>query len=390
MPPVTRKGDNCTGHDACPPRPSIEGEPTVTVSGREMMRVGHGYDLHGCPAHAPHGAVLADGAPHASLTGKPIGRIDDPVSCGSKVMEGEPTVTIGDAGGEEWGREFTFSLLKNPKDRLILCLPEIASAEYDRADERDKLGWMSFYEALSKWLRKPPYAMSDDKFDNGGQAPLLVQWDWLMRYARFRRTVDDILDTQYLFGPLGRKLLQEILEGEGAFAGSGQAFDHINLPWDKLRSHAFQSLPMEAGRIGWGTLPDAKPDGLAVVIGNLVLLAVAKGFTKESVSGGHQICVEAVGLFIHDGFEFGGDQWLGNWECSSDYQGFASADAVREALSDLADKELGLPSRLDNRAFRHFRERSGYGCDFRIMNTPEPFSIWELYLFERFCYDATP
>ena len=287
-------------------------------------------------------------------------------------MEGEGSVVIGDAGGGEWGREFTFSLLKNPKDRLILCLPEVASAEYDRADERDKPGWTLFNEGINKWLSKPAYSMGD-KYDNGGQAPLLAQWDWLMRYARFRDTVEGMIDRvnpphenmdkNYLFGPQGRQQLQKILEGEGAFDGSGQAFDHINLPWDKLRFHAFQSKPMDSRWFEW--LAGTKPDGLAVIIGELVLLAVAKGYTSVN-AGARRICVEAVGLFIHDGFEFQGDQSLGRWDCTN--------------------KEFSLfgGEPLANNNFREFRMRSGYGCDFRIMNTPELVSI------ERICYNALP
>ncbi|MCL2789875.1 MAG: hypothetical protein FWD79_04450 [Desulfobulbus sp.] len=67
-----------------------------------------------------------------------VSRKGDPVSCGGTVLEGSATMSIGDQGGEDWSREFAFSLVKNPKDKLVLCLPEMAAAqaELENADNR--------------------------------------------------------------------------------------------------------------------------------------------------------------------------------------------------------------------------------------------------------------
>ena len=40
MPAATRLNDNCTGHDACPPVPLVEGSPNVYINGRPAGRVG--------------------------------------------------------------------------------------------------------------------------------------------------------------------------------------------------------------------------------------------------------------------------------------------------------------------------------------------------------------
>lgn len=59
MPAVTRQGDACTGHGAFPPRPSTAGSATVFANGM------------------------------------PLGRVGDPVACGSSVAAGSPNVFAG-------------------------------------------------------------------------------------------------------------------------------------------------------------------------------------------------------------------------------------------------------------------------------------------------------
>jgi len=95
MPAVARKGDLDTGHDSCSPRPSSEGSPNVYVNGRPAHRQGDGWSPHGCANHASHGSVLAEGSGTVYVNGKPLGRVDDPVACGSKVAEGSGDVYAG-------------------------------------------------------------------------------------------------------------------------------------------------------------------------------------------------------------------------------------------------------------------------------------------------------
>jgi hypothetical protein len=340
----------------------------VSVAGREMMHVGHAYAAHGCLIHAPHGAVLASGAAHASLSGAPIGRIGDAVSCGSAGMQGEGSVTIGDNGGEEYRREFWKDHLADPKDQLVLCLSEMAAAQAEEVDEINRRGWIYLHEFVEKWLSRKTYVMQD-AFDNGGQDPSWVDWDWLKQYARFNRAVNGLLEPGYLFGLMGKRRLAEILEKDGAFAGQGTTFDHLTLTheytWRELRTHAFQSKSMSFSRPeildpGFAILPD----GLYAAIGNVTVYALAQGETKVE-NGKKDIIVRQVGLFIHDGIEFNGEQQLGNWECLASRKGFS-----------ITGEEL------NNRAFRDFRDRTGYGCDFRIMCLPHLVDI------EVFSYDA--
>lgn len=96
MPAITRSGDSCTGHDACPPRPLATGSPDVFVNGRAAGRVSaDSYALHGCAVHAPHSAVISSGSGNTFINGFPAGRVGDPVSCGGSVADGSPNVFVG-------------------------------------------------------------------------------------------------------------------------------------------------------------------------------------------------------------------------------------------------------------------------------------------------------
>lgn len=95
MPAATRIYDNCSGHDACPPRPLIEGSPNVFTNNRNAGRVGDNYTTHSCIEHPPHGGIIASGSHTVFINGRQAGRIGDPVSCGSTVAQGSNNVFIG-------------------------------------------------------------------------------------------------------------------------------------------------------------------------------------------------------------------------------------------------------------------------------------------------------
>jgi uncharacterized Zn-binding protein involved in type VI secretion len=97
MPEVTLMGHSCTGHGCWPPRGSSQGEPNFTVRGIPVHCEGHAWAAHTCPAiPETHGSVLQSGAPRFTVRGKEIGRVGDPVACGSLVAQGEPNFTVGD------------------------------------------------------------------------------------------------------------------------------------------------------------------------------------------------------------------------------------------------------------------------------------------------------
>lgn len=93
MTAVTRLGDVCTGHGCWPSRPSTGASPDVYVNGIAAHRQGDGWAAHTCPTiPETHASILADGSPTVFCNGRPLGRIGDPVACGSAVATGSPDV----------------------------------------------------------------------------------------------------------------------------------------------------------------------------------------------------------------------------------------------------------------------------------------------------------
>lgn len=95
MPAATRKGDNCTGHDACPAVPLAEGSPNVFTNGRPAGRVGDDYAPHGCLIHSLHPDHIAVGSSTVFINGRPAARIGDAVLLAGSVRDGSGNVFIG-------------------------------------------------------------------------------------------------------------------------------------------------------------------------------------------------------------------------------------------------------------------------------------------------------
>ena len=96
MPAVARLGDTCTGHGCWPPRPCTGASPNVNINGIPAHRQGDAWAAHTCPSiPETHASSLASGSGSVFVNGKPLGRVGDPVACGSSVAAGSPNVFVG-------------------------------------------------------------------------------------------------------------------------------------------------------------------------------------------------------------------------------------------------------------------------------------------------------
>ena len=93
MPAVTRLGDVCTGHGCFPSRPNVGASPTVFANGIAVHRQGDAWDGHCCVIC--HTSILSSGSGTVFADNKQVGRIGDPVACGSTVAGGSGNVYAG-------------------------------------------------------------------------------------------------------------------------------------------------------------------------------------------------------------------------------------------------------------------------------------------------------
>ncbi len=94
MPAVHRKGDSCTGHGCFPPRTNNQGSSDVFCNGIPVHRQGDSWNVHCCGIPC-HGGSLAAGSSTVFANNKDLGRIGDPVSCGSAAASGSGNVFAG-------------------------------------------------------------------------------------------------------------------------------------------------------------------------------------------------------------------------------------------------------------------------------------------------------
>lgn len=94
MPAVHRKGDIGTGHGCWPPRPNAQGSPNVYCNSIPVHRQSDAWNSH-CCGPACHGGSLAAGSSSVYSNSKQLGRIGDPVSCGSAAASGSGNTFAG-------------------------------------------------------------------------------------------------------------------------------------------------------------------------------------------------------------------------------------------------------------------------------------------------------
>ena len=99
MPGIVRVGDLCSGHGCYPPRPAIEGSPSVFMNSRAIVREGDKYASHCCMCcDKPkcHESVVQKASSNVYADGIEIARVGDPIACGSACAQAS---TDGFGGG---------------------------------------------------------------------------------------------------------------------------------------------------------------------------------------------------------------------------------------------------------------------------------------------------
>jgi uncharacterized Zn-binding protein involved in type VI secretion len=94
MPPAARLSDLCTGHGCWNSRPNIQASTDVIFNNKGAHRQGDAWAVHCCNSSC-HNAVLAQGSPTVITNGKQQGRVNDPVSCGSRILLGSNNILVG-------------------------------------------------------------------------------------------------------------------------------------------------------------------------------------------------------------------------------------------------------------------------------------------------------
>lgn len=90
---VARLSDICTGHFWHMSRSNISASENVFVNGLGAHRQSDGWAIHGFLL--PHASILASGSSTVFVNGLQLGRVGDPIVCGSIVATGSDNVFAG-------------------------------------------------------------------------------------------------------------------------------------------------------------------------------------------------------------------------------------------------------------------------------------------------------
>ncbi|MDR3361315.1 MAG: DUF6402 family protein [Desulfovibrio sp.] len=259
---------------------------------------------------------------------------------------------------EKWENEFRlfkdFWLLSGVDDltRLLFCLPDIADNMASQAgNAADAQGWLHLRSMFHHWFGGKASTAS------GATEPFWVDWDWIMRYARafaayvaFTMNVEQLpaeeQQANNIYNAAARDSLGRILCRDGYMRDGRTDFDFTVLPWTEWQAayHTHIAVPRSG-----------ETDGLMAAMGAFTLRALAAGWTEPGGGGGHIVHVTKMAVFVHDVFNFEGDEPLGYWSC--------------EQLR--ADK-FSFPGgeRMHNATFREFRNSRKHGGDFLVLSLP--------------------
>lgn len=365
MPAVTCLGDKSTGHDNCQPVSAVEGAGNFTVNGKPIVLVGDKYAPHGCEDHKTHQGYLAGGSPSFFVNGRAVGRVGDPVSCGGTAAEGDSFFIIGNGNEQALNKagcelkETVTKYTRRREDDIFFCLPLIAEAMGNKANEKDRIGWHYLRDMFYKWLAGE--ANTDAKSNPN---PFWVDIDWMLSYENMRAIYLAILRQEAITQDAIDSLMI-ILKRENYFQNKNIKFDFINSEWKQWQALYYQHYRVNSIQAGIGT-------GLYACLGAFTFRFLPKGKIEYLGENNYRVILDELGIFVHDSFNFEGDafplfDYLGYWSCEEKDMSGISKNNSYKAMS--------------NARFRNFREFNRIGNDFLVLSKPKLIDNFEPYIY---------
>ncbi|HFU2857316.1 TPA: PAAR domain-containing protein [Enterobacter cloacae] len=94
MPAIAIQGSLGSGHGSFPPRPSVMGDPLLTIAGTPVQVDGDVFPNH-TDGHTSHPGTAVSSRPWFTVNGKGVCAVGDVISCGSVIVTGNALVEVG-------------------------------------------------------------------------------------------------------------------------------------------------------------------------------------------------------------------------------------------------------------------------------------------------------
>jgi hypothetical protein len=274
------------------------------------------------------------------------------------------------------------------KDRLLLCMPDIAQAMAERmSDAKNRIGWLYLRDMFYKWFSGPANQDAQNNFDL-----FLVEWDWVMsfsrsqiHYERFTKDIELLPDddrTSNIYNLAAKaeigKLLKERYMLAGMEIGQSMYFDFTppqadhHYDWYKW-SFNYITVPRQRMPVRDGGSA-VMADGLQASLGSFAFRAFAAGRVKKIAEHKYHITVTDCWVFAHDKFAFEDDDYFWFWSCEE--KKFWVLDPMNPfdtGVGMLESLHLIEPVETENSVnclnLRDFRSRLGYGNAFTVVSS---------------------
>jgi RHS repeat-associated protein len=304
-------------------------------------------ELQPCSIPKKTGGVTVYGYRHYTpKTGQFLGR--DPITeQGGVNLYG----FVGNDGVSSWdllGLDAPFMDISNAADHFSEV--EDWGSAIDHLDKiptiMDSLGNHVAAKAMRRWFSRPfgdPTAVDD-----------ILTMEWALR--------DQFVRLQYMFmlkGSVFNSEASKVLKKNINKYGISGEFDHTTGKASEQHDYHFQT-----GKISMSSSPNSD---FAMAVSRSSLHAVASGTV-----GNDKICIDAIGIYLKDSYDFEGEQPLSSGLGVWDFKNMAFEGAIELKL-------FAGEFRLDNSHFRLYQQKFGRGGDYKSfsnINTHKLSKIW--------------
>lgn len=262
------------------------------------------------------------------------------------------------------------------RTKNLLKLPQIAKKEAALTDDPDmKKAWNILADSFHLYFSEPTVydALTGKLVPN--QNVYKVDWDFATSPAFVQSIVSD-LKKNLLNEPAKRELEKKLVKN---YKNSSipKSFDFTAAPEIEWNKHSYQerNVVFYSMEKFWLNDPVIAYKAIDIpqyrALGNFNISALAKGYVEPHPDGGDNICVSEVHIFVNDHFNFEGGSPLGIW----DFKNMRYLDNFDIYNNNyfITDGTFGKDFIYDrymlyNSDFNKFREKTGYGRNFRIVS----------------------
>ena len=247
---------------------------------------------------------------------------------------------------------------RRKEDDIFFCLPLIADAMGNKANEKDRIGWHYLRDMFYKWL-----AGEANDVPQNNPNPFWVDIDWVLSYFP-----EEFLSVNFPNAAKNEKAiisLNNILAREGYFEKRNKEFDFINSPWQEWEKYYYQRFDVEERHL--------VEIGIIAALETFTFRFLSKGKIEYLDENKYKIIVEQVAVFVHDVFNFEGKgtlffDYLGYWSCEEKDVSGVPKNNRYEAMN--------------NAKFREFREYNKIGNDFLVLSHPKIIDNFIEYIYD--------